>query len=249
MIQAAQPKTEGFIAKIGSQHGFYNDATLLFPFKNITLLAMFDISTTKPLPKELLVLAFQNTLDSALDQPDFTATETATFTLLQQYLQALNAVIKVGSTSIAVAWVDASKAWGYSAGDVRMGVISGKELVWLSPVHTGANIDAQFTDEHKQHPQRHILTRVLRPHRPFSPEGFEFAIPAGQQFIAATDGFWCDPSWCTWLTLTDNAEVQPLDDCTCCWFTPSEFASARHLSLQHEHLILNTKYQNITIGT
>jgi len=248
MTQTHQLKTAGFIAKIGSKQTQYNDVTILFPFRNLALLAMFDISTTKPIAKEILISEFQNTLDEALNQPDFVATEIATFILLQQFLQALNIASKGGSTSIAVAWIDTSKVWGYCAGDVRMGVISGKSLVWFSPVHTGANIDSPFTDELKQHPQRNILTRVLRPHRQFIPEFFEFTIAEGDLFLAATDGFWCDPSWCSWLSLKEQPEKPPHDDCTCIWFNVSNLLSSKHPELRNEQLVLNTKYQEIDIS-
>lgn len=247
MTQTHQPNAAGFIAQSGSQRAQYNDVTILFSFKNMALLAMFDISTTKPLSKEILISEFQNTLDHALKQPSFAATEAATLTLLQRFLQALNNSSKGGATSISVAWVDESNVWGYCAGDVRMGVIAREALVWLSPVHTGANIDSPFTDELKQHPQRHILTRVLRPHRQFCPESFEFSIAQGELFIAATDGFWCDPTWGAWQSLIEKPRQLPNDDCTCIWFNASDLVSSGVLGLQNENLILNTQFREITI--
>ncbi|MCH8537132.1 MAG: hypothetical protein LAT66_05095 [Alkalimonas sp.] len=237
----------GFIAVPGMAQASYDDATMIFRFKDLLLLAMFDISTSRPLPKDILLTTFMASVDDAIARGDLSTEPGALQSMLQRFVVRLNAKLYDGCVSIAVVFIDAHSVWGYCAGDVRMGCLKDGVLDWFTPVHTVANIFSPFTDDLKSSPNRHTLTRYLRPHRPFEPEYFEFHLPENSQFLCATDGFWCDPLWGKAQSLCTIPSVVPTDDCTCLWFNAKTFVASAGASLTCEDLLFVTRYETLDI--
>lgn len=241
----AQP--EGFIALPGSAQPPYDDATVIFRFKDLLLLAMFDISTSRPLPKDMLLMTFKASVDDAIARSKLTTTPGSLLNTLQYFAGKLNEQLRGGCVSITVAFIDAQRVWGYCAGDVRMGYMREGALNWLSPVHTAANVFVPFTDELKSSPSRHILTRCLKLHRTFEPEYFQFDLPDESQLVCATDGFWCDPHWGNTQSLVSEPSQRSIDDCTCLWFNPSALLAKAVPSPVHNELQFFNQYDHLDI--
>lgn len=241
----AQP--EGFIALTGSAQPQYDDATVMFRFKDLLLLGMFDISTSRPLPKDILLATFKTSVDDAIARTEMTTTQGSLLNTLQYFAGKLNEQLRGGCVSITVAFIDAQRVWGYCAGDVRMGYMREGSLNWLSPVHTAANVFVRFTDELKFIPNRHILTRRLKLHRTFEPEYFQFDLPAESQLVCATDGFWCDPYWGNTQSMLSEPSQRPVDDCTCLWFNPSALLAKTVQPLAHNELHVFTQYDHLEL--
>lgn len=243
----AQP--EGFIALPGSAQPHYDDATVMFRFKDLLLLAMFDISTLRPLPKEMLLTTFKASVDDAIARSELTTTPVSLLNTLQCFAGKLNEQPRGGCVSITVAFINTQRVWGYCAGDVRMGYVLEGALNWHSPVHTAANVFAPFTDELKFSAGRHILTRCLKLHRTFEPEYFQFDLRDDSQIVCATDGFWCDPHWGNTQSLVSEPSQHPIDDCTCLWFNPNALLAKTVPSLAHSELQFFTQYDHLQICT
>lgn len=248
MSTANNAKTEGFLALPGSAQSQYDDATVMFRFKALLLLAMFDISTSRPIPKDMLLTTFKAAVDDALAGSELTTTPGSLLNMLQYFAGKLNEQLRGGCASITVAFIDAQRVWGYCAGDVRMGYVRENALNWLSPVHTAANVFAPFTDELKSSPSRHILTRCLKLHRTFEPEYFQFDLCGDSPIVCATDGFWCDPHWGNPKSLISKPSQRPIDDCTCLWFNPSALLTRAASSLGHNELQFFTQYDQVKLG-
>jgi hypothetical protein len=247
MSAANIAQTEGFIALKGSAQIHYCDATVIFRFKDLLLLAMFDISTSRPLPKEILLTTFTASVDEAIACSELTNTPGSLLNMLQRFAGNLNEQLSGGCVSITVAFIDAQRVWGYCAGDVRMGYVRGGALNWFSPVHTAANVFVPFTDKLKFSPARHILTRCLKLHRTFEPEYFQFDLSNDGQIVCATDGFWCDPHWGNTKSLVSEPSHRPVDDCTCLWFNPSALLAKAAPSLSHHELRFFTQYDHFEL--
>lgn len=241
----AQP--EGFIALPGSAQLLYDDATVIFRFKDLLLLAMFDISTSRPLPKDMLLTTFKASVDDAIARSELATEPVSLLNTLQCFAGKLNEQLSGGYVSITVAFIDAQRVWGYCAGDVRMGCLRGGALNWLSPVHTAANVFVPFTDELKSSPSRHILTRCLKLHRTFQPEYFQFDLPDESLLVCATDGFWCDSHWGNPQSLVSEPSQRPIDDCTCLWFNPSALLAKAAPSLAHNELQFISQYDHLEL--
>lgn len=241
----AQP--EGFIALPGSAQLLYDDATVIFRFKELLLLAMFDISTSRPLPKDILLTTFKASIDDAIARSELATEALSLLNTLQCFAGKLNEQLSGGCVSITVAFIDAQRVWGYCAGDVRMGYMREGALNWLSPVHTAANVFVPFTDELKSSSNRHILTRCLKLHRAFAPEYFQFGLPDDSQIVCATDGFWCDSHWGNPQSLVSEPSQRPFDDCTCLWFNPSALLAKTVQSLAHNELHVFTQYDHLEL--
>lgn len=240
-------RTEGFIALPGTAKQHYDDATVIFRFKDLLLLAMFDISTSRPLPKDILLTTFKASMDDAISRSDLSTEPDSLLNMLQCFVVQLNDQLHGGCTSITVAFIDTHRVWGYCAGDVRMGYVRVGSLNWLTPVHTAANVFVPFTDELKSSPNRHLLTRSLRPHRCFEPEYFEFDLNDDSQVVCATDGFWCDLLWGNVQSLICVPSQRPIDDCTCLWFDTQTFLAKSGFRFEHEKLLFMTQYETIDI--
>lgn len=238
---------EGFIALPGATQPHYGDATVMFRFKDILLLAMFDISTSRPLPKDLLLMTFKTSIDDAVARSELTTTPGSLLNTLQDFAGMLNEQLSGGCVSITVAFIDTHRVWGYCAGDVRMGYVRAGTLNWLSPVHTAANVFGPFTDELKSSPSRHILTRCLKLHRTFDPVYFQFDLRDDGQLVCATDGFWCDSHWGNAQSLISLPSQRPIDDCTCLWFNPRMLLAKTEPSLAHNELQFFTQYDHLEI--
>lgn len=241
----AQP--EGFIALPGTAQPHYDDAAVMFRFKDLLLLAMFDISTSRPLPKDMLLTTFKASVDDAIARSELSTSPGSLLNMLQCFAGKLNEQLRGGCVSITVAFIDSQRVWGYCAGDVRMGCMREGALNWLTPVHTAANVFAPFTDELKFSPPRHILTRCLKLHRTFEPEYFQFDLPNDSQIVCATDGFWCDPHWGNTQSLVSEPSHRPIDDCTCLWFNPSALLAIAVPSLSHNELQFFTQYDQFEL--
>lgn len=242
-------QAEGFIALPGTAQPHYDDATVIFRFKDLLLLAMFDISTSRPLPKGILLTTFKAAVDDAIARADLSTEPGALLNMLQCFVAQLNDKLQGGCASITVAFINTYRVWGYCAGDVRMGYVKEGSLNWLTPVHTAANVFAPFTDELKSSPNRHLLTRSLRPHRPFKPEYFKFDLSNDSQVVCATDGFWCDPLWGNTQSLMYIPSQQPIDDCTCLWFNAHTVLEKNVFMLAHEELQVFTQYDALNINS
>lgn len=241
----AQP--EGFIALPGTAQSQYDDATMIFRFKDLLLLAMFDISTSRPLPKDILLTTFKASVDDAIARSELSTAPDELLSMLKCFATQLNDKLHGGCASITVAFINTHRVWGYCAGDVRMGCVKAGLFNWITPVHTAANVFAPFTDELKSSPNRHLLTRSLRPHRSFEPEYFEFDLSDDSQVVCATDGFWCDPHWGNPQSLVSEPSQRPIDDCTCLWFNPSALLAKAAPSLAHNELQLFTRYNHLEL--
>lgn len=238
---------KGFIALPGTAKPHYDDATMMFRFKDLLLLAMFDISTSRPLPKDILLTTFQASVDDALARCELSTTPGSLLNMLQCFAKRLNGQLQGGCVSVTTAFIDTQRVWGYCAGDVRMGYVRAGSLNWLTPVHTAANVFVPFSDELKSSPNRHLLTRSLRPHRCFEPEYFEFDLSEDSQVVCATDGFWCDLLWGNVQSLVCVPSQRPIDDCTCLWFNIQTFFAKSGLRFEHEELLFITQYESIDI--
>lgn len=247
MSAANTAQTEGFIALPGSSQAHYDDATVMFRFKDLLLLAMFDISTSRPLPRDMLLTTFKASVDDAIARSELTTTPGSLLNTLQYFAGKLNEQLRGGCVSITVAFIDAQRVWGYCAGDVRMGYMREGALNWLSPVHTAANAFVPFTDELKSSPSRHILTRCLKLHRAFEPEYFQFDLPDESQLVCATDGFWCDPYWGNTQSMLSEPSQRPIDDCTCLWFNPNSLLAITAQSLAQNELQFFNQYDHLDI--
>jgi hypothetical protein len=241
----AQPA--GFIALPGSAQTHYDDATVMFCFKDLLLLAMFDISTSRPLPKDMLLTTFKASVDDAIARSELFTALGSLLNTLQCFAEKLNEQLRCGCVSITVAFIDAQRVWGYCAGDVRMGYVREGALNWLSPVHTAANVFVPFTDGLKSSPSRHILTRCLKLHRTFQPEYFQFDLPDESLLVCATDGFWCDPHWGNSQSLVREPSQRPIDDCTCLWFNPNALLAKTVQPLAHNELHVFTQYDHLEL--
>ena len=239
-------QTEGFIALPGMENPHYDDATVMFRFKDALLLAMFDISTSRPLPKEILLKTFKSAVDDAVARANLSTTPDSLLSMLQRFVGKLNEQLHGGCVSTTVAFIDTHRVWGYCAGDVRMGYVRAGALNWVTPLHTAANAFVPFTDELNSSPSRHILTRSLKPNRPFKPEYFEFSLSDERQVVCATDGFWC---WGNAQSLVSVPAQSPKDDCTCLWFNPKSLLAKTVQSLAHKELQFFTQYDHIDIRT
>lgn len=237
----------GFIAVPGTAQRHYDDVTVIFRFKDLLLLAMFDISTSRPLSKEILLTTFKASVDDAIARSELSTAPDSLLNTLQCFAGKLNEQLHGGCVSITVAFIDAQRVWGYCAGDVRMGYVREEALNWFSPVHTAANVFVPFTDELKSLQSRHILTRCLKLHRAFKPEYFQFDLSDDSQIVCATDGFWCDPHWGHAQSLVSVPSQRPMDDCTCLWFNPNALLAKTAQSLAHNELQFFTQYDDLEI--
>lgn len=87
-VNIAQP--EGFIALPGSAQSTYDDVTVIFRFKALLLLAMFDISTSRPLPKDMLLTTFKASVDDAIAHSEFSTAPGSLLNTLQRFAGKLN---------------------------------------------------------------------------------------------------------------------------------------------------------------
>lgn len=247
MTSARSHQLAGFIAQEGSAKPNYDDMTVLFRFKDSLLLAMFDISTARPFPNDILLATFKASVDDAIAHTRLLSQPKSLLTMLQRFAERLSEKLHCGCASILVALIDRHQVRGYCAGDVRMGYVKEESLTWSTPVHTAANVFKPFTDELKSSSSRHLLTRSLRPNRPFEPEYFEFKLNDDSQLVCATDGFWCDPLWGNFQSLVSIPLQAPIDDCTCLWFNVQSIFEKNALAFTHKKLEYFADYDAISM--
>lgn len=102
---------------------------------------------------------------------------------------------------------DSSPCTAFISGDCRVGSqFEGKEVHWLTPVHTLEAAWAKVSNDVGGPVNRHLVTRVLKARRFEPPEQMLLSHDVGQAWILATDGFWHPDC---------SAEKLPSDDCSC----------------------------------
>lgn len=115
--------------------------------------------------------------------------------IIQQAFSATKKELRIGVASFLALYRNDSsdKAYGFCAGDCRLGLLNNESIQWLSPVHTGANPSGNdFENPMSLLPERHILTKSLNLRRKFEPEAFELDTSTDDVFVVATDGFWME---------------------------------------------------------
>jgi serine/threonine protein phosphatase PrpC len=134
--------------------------------------------------------------------------------VFQQVIIDLQQSFKSGVASLITCFIsyESDNVWGYTVGDSRIGTV-GDEIVWLSPVHTGANpLGESFTDSMKLIPERHILTRCLNMRKKCNPEFFQINVAKEQSLVIASDGFWAELTSELQLISLTKQQVQAEDD-------------------------------------
>ena len=90
--------------------------------------------------------------------------------------------------------VGGGSVFALHAGDCRLGRLgTDGEVIWITRAHTLANALEDIDNEAlADHPDRHVLTRCLKPGKPCEVEISEYSLTGNERLLVATDGYWAD---------------------------------------------------------
>ncbi|MGO2074799.1 hypothetical protein ACT3S9_08305 [Pseudoalteromonas sp. AOP31-A2-14] len=197
----------------GSARETNRDFVGLFELDCGVLVYLLDVSTSSSLNcasfvEQLNGLILERVTNESVAEPSLF------LEVFQQVIIELQQSFKSGVASLITCFVsyESGNVWGYTVGDSRIGTVR-DEIIWLSPVHTGANpFGESFIDSMKLLPERHILTRSLNMRKKYNPELFQFNIAKEQSLVVASDGFWAELTSELQLSLLAKQQVQTEDD-------------------------------------
>jgi serine/threonine protein phosphatase PrpC len=182
------------ISRKGKTRQSNKDFISIFEFNEGVLVSLVDISTSSQVNSIAFVDSVNGMVCKKINQ--ITLNENSLFnSTFKQIVCELKQEFKIGSASLINTFIpfQATKIWGNTIGDARLGKIGAGEIDWLTPVHTGANpFGENFVDEMKDLPERHLLTRSLNMRREYKPDYFEVNVSDNVPLIIASDGFWAE---------------------------------------------------------
>tara|TARA_B100002049_G_scaffold235944_1_gene221464 strand:- start:1053 stop:1784 length:732 start_codon:yes stop_codon:yes gene_type:complete len=230
-------------SKKGTAREYNRDFIGLFEFDTGVLAYLLDVSSSSSLDCIGFVELFNNLLSERIE-PEIVADYDLFLKALEQIIIDMQHSFKSGVASLIVSFIayKSDNVWGYTVGDSRIGIMK-DEIVWVSPVHTGANpLGESFTDEMKLQPERHILTRSLNMRKKYNPEFFQFKVTEDQSLVIASDGFWAELAPELQLNLLAKQQVQSEDDSSVITIKDFIYATKLNYSVSSE----NCSYVNLS---
>jgi len=197
----------------GTARDTNRDFVGLFELDSGVLVYLLDVSTSSSLSCASFVEQLNGLISERLTN-EIVADPSLFLDVLQQVIIDLQQSFKSGVASLITCFIsyESDIVWGYTAGDSRIGTV-GDEIIWRSPVHTGANpFGESFTDSMKLIPERHILTRCLNMRKKCNFEFFQFNVAKEQSLVIASDGFWAELTSELQLSFLTKQQVKTEDD-------------------------------------